>query len=222
MKWQAVRTRFADKTVWRDLLLIALFAAVYFAWFFALEARATPYYILHARLDDIIPFCEYFLVPYFLWFPFVFLTLAYFFVFSPKDFARAAAFCGVGMVACLLIYTFFPNGQDLRPVSFPRENLFTDGVRRLYQTDTPTNVFPSMHVFNTLGMQIALCHSEKIKKKRLLICGTLLLSLLIILSTVMLKQHSILDAYAAIALAVPLYVAVYRRPRWAGRILREK
>ena len=33
--------------------------------------------------------------------------------------------------------------------------MFTDMVKVLYKTDTPTNVLPSIHVFNSIGAGIA-------------------------------------------------------------------
>mgnify|MGYP000388149172 CR=1 FL=1 len=56
----------------------------------------------------------------------------------------------------LIISTIFPNGQDLRPVVFERDNVFVDMVRMLYRADTCTNVFPSLHVFNTLSVCVSL------------------------------------------------------------------
>ena len=40
----------------------------------------------------------------------------------------------------------------IRPGVFPRDNLFTRAVGLLYRIDTPTNVLPSMHVFNAILM----------------------------------------------------------------------
>ena len=43
-------------------------SAVYFLFylitFFVLEQVAVPKYIIHAPLDDLIPFCEWFIFPY--------------------------------------------------------------------------------------------------------------------------------------------------------------
>ena len=50
------------------------------------------------------------------------------------------------MTISLIICTFFHNGTDFRPVIDPGKNIFSGMVAALYQTDTPTNVFPSIHV----------------------------------------------------------------------------
>lgn len=45
---------------------------IYLIWFVWLESRASkPYHVIHFPLDDYIPFCEYFVIPYFLWFVYI-------------------------------------------------------------------------------------------------------------------------------------------------------
>ena len=71
-----------------------------------------------------------------------------------------------GMTIFLIICTVFPNGLNLRPDTFVRDNIFVDMVRQLYQTDTSTNVLPSIHVFNSIGAVIAISHSDALKKHK--------------------------------------------------------
>ena len=82
-------------------------------------------------------------------------------------------------------------------------------VRALYRTDTPTNVLPSMHVFNSLGVAIAIYHSKALKKHPAIQISSYCLAGLITLSTVFLKQHSVTDVIAAFALACIIYPLVY-------------
>ena len=114
-----------------------------------------------------------------------------------------------GMTVFLIISTIYPNGQILRPTEFARDNIFVDMVRHLYEGDTPTNIFPSIHAYNSIGVHLAVRNSERLKKNRLAQHGTFVLSVLIILSTMFLKQHSILDVIGAIVLAVPAYYLAY-------------
>ena len=120
--------------------------------------------MIHSVLDDKIPFVEYFIVPYLLWFVFIAAVFLYFFFTDVEGFYKLAKLSFIGMTIFLLISTVFPNGLTLRPVVFPRDNIFTDMVRMLYLADTPTNVFPSLHVFNSLAACIAIAQSEQLKK----------------------------------------------------------
>lgn len=105
--------------------------------------------------------------------------------------------------------TVFPNALNLRPTVFPRDNMFTDMVKVLYKTDTPTNVLPSIHVFNSIGAGIAISHSNDLKKHRWIQISAYILATLIILSTMFLKQHSVTDVIAAVTMACIIYPFVY-------------
>ena len=189
---------------------VLLYGFIYMPWFIYLEKRTdVHYFLIHSPLDDYIPFVEYFIVPYLLWFAFVAVAAGYFFFTDKTGFYRLSAFLIVGMTFFLFLCTVFPNGLNLRPATFARDNIFVELVKHVYATDTPTNVLPSIHVFNSLGVCIAIWHSEALKKHRKIQYGAYLLAVLIILSTVFLKQHSVTDVIAAFALACVIYPFVY-------------
>ena len=79
----------------------------------------------------------------------------------------------------------------------------------IYSVDTPTNVLPSIHVYNSIGAMAAIAHSTSLKKHRVVQIGSYVLGILIIFSTVFLKQHSITDVIAALAMACMIYPFVY-------------
>lgn len=185
---------------------------LYIVWFFALEKAVTSKYTpIHLRIDDYIPFNEWFVIPYCLWFAYIFISVAYFFLTSKDDFYKCTAFLFIGMTICLLIYTVWPNGQNLRPdlTRLGRDNPLIRIVAHFYATDTPTNVCPSIHVFNSIGVHIAIHRSEALKKHKWLQVSSFVLMLLICLSTMFLKQHSAFDVIAAAGLSLIMYIAVY-------------
>lgn len=189
---------------------VFLYAFIYMPWFLYLEKHVTShYYIIHSPLDDYIPFIEYFIIPYYLWFAFMVVSVMYFFFTDKTGFYRIASFLIIGMTAFLVICTIFPNGLNLRPTVFVRDNFCIDLVKALYATDTPTNVLPSIHVFNSIGSCIAISHSDALKKHRKIQYSAYALAFLIILSTVFLKQHSVTDVIAAVAMACIIYPFVY-------------
>ncbi|MDE7060086.1 MAG: phosphatase PAP2 family protein [Lachnospiraceae bacterium] len=208
---------------------VLLYFIFYITWFTWLErVVTTKYTIIHLTLDDYIPFCEIFVIPYFLWFAYIFLAVAYFFFKDRSEFYRITAFLFIGMTICLITYTIWPNGHDLRPNldTLGRSNIFTRIMGWLYSTDTCTNVCPSIHAFNSIGACIAIYRSRHLKEKRTLRIGTLVLTILICMSTVFLKQHSIFDVACACLLSLIMYVIVYvpdyrlarRRARSTGAI----
>ena len=189
---------------------VLLYGLIYMPWFIYLERRAdVHYFLIHSPLDDYIPFIEYFIVPYLLWFAFVAVAAGYFFFTDKTGFYRLFAFLAIGMTFFLLLCTVFPNGLNLRPATFARDNIFVELVKHVYATDTPTNVLPSIHVFNSIGVCIAIGHSEALKRHRKIQYGSYLLAISIILSTVFLKQHYVTDVIAALVLACVVYPFVY-------------
>lgn len=184
---------------------------LYFVWFFYLEQRTSVEYTsIQIGLDFKIPFCEYFIIPYLLWFLYIAGTITYFFFTDVSDYYRCCAFLFIGMTICLIIYTIFPNEQNLRPMTFERHNIFTDMVQGIYNSDTSTNVCPSIHVFNSIGIFLCIAKSQRLKNKKGIKLSAGILTVLICLSTVFLKQHSVFDGICAIGLACVMYVFVYK------------
>lgn len=178
-------------------------------WFRVLEHVVTvPKYNLHVPLDDKIPFISWFSVPYLLWFPYIGVVMAYFFLRSGKDFMKASAFLYIGMSVCYIVYMIWPNGQDLRPE-------LTGGgvgnwiVSTIYAGDTPYNCFPSIHVINSIGIHTAVAHYDGFKYPKLVKGASFVMMLSICLATVFIKQHSIIDVVAGAAVSAVLYVGIY-------------
>ena len=204
---------------WHALLL--LYLLIYMPWFSWLEA-ATPMrdpVPLYCGLDDLIPFCEWFIIPYFLWFAYIVVGHIFLFFSSQENFVRMCIFLYTGMTICLIIYTLWPNCQELRVDcdTLGRTNMLIEAVASLQSYDTADNVFPSIHCLNSIGMHIALAKSQHLGKHRNLIVGaSFVLIVLIIISTVCLKQHSILDFFGSLVLSVPLYLLAYKTKLYFG------
>ena len=82
-------------------------------------------------------------------------------------------------------------------------------LNTIYASDTPTNVFPSIHVYNSLAVHIALHRSEWFQKHKAFDIASLILCVSICMSTVLLKQHSITDVIGASILMAVMYTLVY-------------
>ncbi len=182
---------------------------IYLPWFLYLEKAVKDYTVMHTRLDDYIPFNEYFIIPYLLWFVYVAGFVLYFFFTSRQEYYRLCTFLFTGMTISLMICTFFPNGTDLRVPVDAQKNLCSFLVALVHTADTSTNVFPSIHVYNSLGVHAAVMNSLVLQKYPAVRKGSFLLMTAICLSTMFLKQHSALDVVGAMFLAYLVYAFVY-------------
>ena len=161
-------------------------------------------------IDDYIPFCEVFVIPYMLWFAYVAVVVLYFLLKDKTDYYRVCAFLATGMTIFLVISTLWPNGHHLRLGEFPRDNIFTRMVASLWKTDTPTNLWPSIHVYNSIGAHIAIAKSKHFENRKGIRIASFILATSIILATVFIKQHSVFDVLTAFALSAIMYLVIYR------------
>lgn len=189
-----------------------LYALIYFPWFSFVEAHVTRHFhIVHVPFDDMIPFIEFFIIPYAFWFPYVAIPLVYFFLTDKETFLKSCRFLFTGMTVFLIVSTIYPNGAYLRPIVFPRNNIFTTIIQILYKMDTPTNLFPSIHVYNALGTHLSICYSKRFRDFKAFKTGSFIIAILIVLSTMFIKQHSIFDVLTAIAMALIFWFIFYRK-----------
>ena len=189
---------------------LIVYGIIYLSWFAYLEKTVTKNYrVIHMAIDDYIPFCEVFIIPYLLWFAYVAAVVLFFFFKNKNDYYKVCTFLFTGMTIFLVISTLWPNGHHLRLQVMPRSNLFTSLVSSLWQTDTPTNLWPSIHVYNSLGAHFAIARSKEFENKRGIRICSLILASSIILSTVFLKQHSVFDVLTAFVMGAVMYVLVY-------------
>lgn len=110
----------------------------------------------------------------------------------------------------LIIYLIFPNMQQLRPTEFARDNIFTRIVGFAYSIDTNTNVFPSLHVIGSLATLFAFWFTPRFSTVGWRITNTVC-TVLICLSTVFIKQHSVLDILGGLILCAIIYPFVYKK-----------
>lgn len=184
--------------------LCLLYFIPYLIYFELLETFAVPRFIIHCPLDDWIPFHEGFVIPYFAWFPMLAVSLGYFLFHSRKDFLDLCFIMFSGMTICLIIYTLLPNGLQLRPV-VEHDNLLAKIASLLYAIDTPTNVCPSIHVSSTVAIMMIVQRYQNFRHPVLIKGITIFTGIAICLSTVVLKQHSVIDVILGLILTLLLY-----------------
>lgn len=192
---------------------VFLYAFIYLGGFYFVEQMTNvSYHMIHSPLDDLIPFCEYFVIPYYIWFPYMLVVFLYIFFSDKGEFYRFAALTISGMTLFLIVSYIYPNAHALRPDTFANDNIFTKLVAFTYSIDTPTNILPSIHVYNSIACYIGVAKSTKLKDNHLIKCVSLLITISIVLSTVFIKQHSVIDGTLAIILISILYILIYVRP----------
>ena len=194
-------------------LLLLLFWPFFLTAFFVVEKMAVTggYTAIHCALDDKIPFCEYFIIPYVIWYPFWVLMLLYTLIYEVPVFIRFMKYLIITLLISLVIYIVWPTGQDMWPEVFPRDNFFTWLTGLIYMADNNTNVCPSEHVQTAFGVVFAAMETRRLSGRKWMIFFWSE-AILVAFSVVFIKQHSILDVVAAIpVILIGYYFSFHKR-----------
>lgn len=175
---------------------------VYFAMYFLTEnlIPAEKCVSVHCRLDDLVPFCEWFVLAYVSWYFLIVISLGYFLLYSVDSFKKLQIYIIITQAIAMIAYILVPSRQDLRPEVFPRENIATWILGLIYSFDTPTGVCPSLHVAYSLGIA-----STWLKEKRASKLWKVIVTvwcLVICISVSFVKQHSVVDIFTAIPMCL--------------------
>ena len=185
----------------------------YFILYFLTE-NLIPYekcHPIHCALDDIIPFCELFVIPYVGWYLLIIISLIYFALYNPENFKNMNKYIIITQVVAMIIYIVYPNRQDLRPEMFARDNILTDIMGLLYRIDTCTGVCPSLHVAISIGIASTWLR----EKSASTIAKTFVVAFcsLVCISVAFVKQHSVVDILAAIPVCMLAEYLTFIRTR---------
>lgn len=183
------------------LLMFTIWAAGYFAIAYITEGQTT--HKLHTFTWE----SKILLSPEFV---FIYLTiyptfLLPFLFIHQQDFFRLFSLAYITvMCICYLVYLFYPVSIDRPELSV---NCFsTWALSIVYGADRPWNCFPSMHVAMSLLASLTILEVHRIRGML-----TLLLTFWIAYSTVLIKQHYVLDVVAAMLLTLTIYFFYIRR-----------
>ena len=147
-------------------------------------------------IDRNIPFIKAFIIPYLLWYPYVFLVLMYLCMNDLNTYYKTIISIDIGLVVCYVAYFFFQT-------TVPRPELYGNDLlikltELVYRFDKPFNCFPSIHVLTCYLVikGINFQNNHNILSKFLVYS----ISIIIILSTLFVKQHVIMDLISAIVI----------------------
>ena len=198
---------------------MALYFVVFIIAFFVIEAN-TPtegYWVTDTAIDAYIPFVPFFAIFYVMWYP-MFVAVGVPTMIKDGDaFKRWMYYNMIVLTTTLIFDVLVPNGQHLRPQNMEINSLGTWIMSLIWAADTPTNVFPSMHVLGCIGDVAGVFDSDIFKGKWRWIITVL--AVLCAVSTVLVKQHAWIDTLGAFAFAIPAFLLVYGKRFFSKKTL---
>ena len=193
----------------------------YFILYFLTEnlIPAAKCHPIHCWLDDVIPFNEWFLIPYCFWYVLIVFSLLYFMLYDIDSFRRLSIFIMITQAVAMAIYIIYPSRQDLRPEIFPRQNVLTQLMAFIYTFDTNTGVCPSLHVAYSIGIASVWVkyHGASKPFKAFVVFAAAVISI----ATTFVKQHSFVDVVAALPVSALAEALVYGKDYWRKRLKRK-
>lgn len=194
----------------------------YFAAYFLTEALipAENCHVIHCALDDVIPFCEYFVIPYVFWYILIVGSLLYFMLYNVDSFKNLQKYFIITQVVAVIIYIIYPSCQNLRPETFVNDNIFTRLVGFLYSADTNTGVCPSLHCAYSIGIASVWLKERDVSGWFKAFIA--FLAILICMSTAFIKQHSVVDFAAAIPVCILAEILIFGRSWYVPRLRKSR
>ncbi len=165
-----------------------------------LNHSSSPH-VLTAALNREIPLVTPFAVPYIPFLPIFWLTVLYAYL-SDRRFVLLAGTALVVYTASDIVYATF---QTYVPRPHVGTGLFPDLVKFIYSHDHPYNDLPSEHASS--ATMLALYFFALRHKWRYLVAAG---SLVVVLSTLFVKQHSVAGAAGGVVLAIVSWITVDR------------
>lgn len=151
--------------------------------------------------EELIPMMPVFIVPYIYWYLYIIIGFAIIGKKNEFQYKNFLLTLYLGMCICYLIYAIFPT-EYMRPI-VDNSTIFNKLINIIYSMDKPFNCFPSIHVLSTYCVMRFTGKNNKI-----IYCYTIIVGILIILSTVFIKQHFILDIIGSILIVEILKMGI--------------
>ena len=161
----------------------------------------TEYHPVFCAPDAYIPFLEIFLLPYLFWFVYLVGIHVYTAIYDTASFRYLMRFVMISFTLTMVIYILYPTCQQLRPESFVRDNVLTRFIAWFYTFDTHTNVCPSLHVIGSAAVACTAWNARSLNTSgwRIAFWSA---AVLISISTVFMRQHSVVDVAAAVPVCI--------------------
>lgn len=204
--------REGTRQLWPPLLLIGASTVGYVAIDFYNASRAARVALLPLEMpiDPLIPFVPSFVFAYFLYYPWLLLPL--FIARREHQLQYVIKAFLLMQVSAFLVFLAFPS-RMVRPEVLP-DSVSGSALRLLYELDPAWNVFPSLHAGHSVLVAMV-CWKYRRELLPAVAAGTTL----IILSTVLIKQHYALDVVGGVLLAAACMSVVEHLPRQACPVL---
>lgn len=192
----------------REIIILLILLLVQDVVYFGTKLLQPYQIVLNNRIDDKIPFIPEFCFFYTIWYLFLFLVPLIVLKYDKQNFNNYVISCLVFQLIEVVIFVGFPT--TIIRHEFEVNSISSWLVDFIYKTDTPVyNCFPSGHCAYAIFFILSIFNTKK--SPNTLKYGILFTSIGIILSTLFIKQHVIIDVIGAFIIVIPLYYFIKKQ-----------
>ena len=167
--------------------------------YFVSQYIIKDYHLIGGVLDQKIPFVIEFILVYSFWYPLVIFTLFLLYKYCPDKYRKTRKIVVASLIIAYICFFVYPT-TVVRPEVNSFNNLFSFLAYVSFKADNPVNCFPSCHCLLSFIMIYALYKEKAINKYlRVILIVTFLM---IIASTLLVKQHVIVDVVGAFIISI--------------------
>lgn len=157
------------------------------------------YHLIGSTLDQKIPFVIQFILIYSIWYPLVIFTFYLLFKYNKEKYQKTKKAVIASLKIAYICFFVYPT-TVIRPEVNTFNDLFSLIAYISFKADNPVNCFPSCHCLLSFDMIYALYKEKNINKY--LRITLIILFILIIISTLLVKQHVIADVISAFIFSI--------------------
>ncbi len=186
------------------LLSIYLITFQIIIYFFTKLIQGSPH-IIGSTLDNKLPFINIFIIPYVIWYLMIFIVPYMIYKKDKKKFTQYFLCYLITIIISNVIYVIYPS-VIIRP-NIENTNILNFITNLVYSVDTPAlNCFPSIHCAVSMMFILYTSTTKNIDLKYKILI--FIISVLIMLATLFVKQHVILDLISGNILALIVFLFI--------------
>lgn len=157
------------------------------------------YHLIGGTLDQKIPFVIQFILIYSIWYPLIIFTFYLLFKYNKEKYQKTKKAVIASLIIAYTCFFIYPT-TVIRPEVNTFNDIFSFMAYISFKADNPVNCFPSVHCLLSFDMIYALYKERSINKY--LRITLIILFILIIISTLLVKQHVIADVISAFIISI--------------------
>ena len=183
------------------LLIFGINALIYFL----IKLFIINYHIMSIPLDAKIPYLPGFVYIYMIWYPFLIISFYFIYKYNKTKYIKMIIAIVLSLLVLYMCFILYPS-MVIRPTADTYHDITSFVIYVVFKTDTPVNCFPSGHCLLCFLLLFSVYKDYKLPNYLRYII--IIINILIIASTLLIKQHVIVDVIGSFILSTTMYYII--------------